>query len=1242
MEGSNEIQFLLNFDFEGAGSKEAEDFLTRLIAYTGDFNDITKLTSAELDKLKGRLEDNISVQKKLADVLSQQTGVSKENMLVAKMSFEETRNNQKAIEDLINSKTKLIKTEEQLTGELNKASAQVRLLSGHLLEMDTTGKRVGEGYIKTISLLKDWTAQVEKSKTALRDYNTTQSLLNDTIEGARARLAECKTQLEQFSFEESKSSEKAIALKAEINQLNVSLKELGVQTSGQLELEQALNNTRAANIKLTNELAAIELRSVEAKAALIIREQQYAAEVANRVNVSLTGYTLEEEAALKKGIAEEEAFDKAWLLGQQWLRQQEEIYDKAWRAGEEYQIKKAQGEQASFDKAWALGQMWLRQQEENFDKAWRLGEEYQAKQQASFNKAWRDGEDWQRKQAEVTEAAEARKAAAIEKTTILYKLQTYIVRDLFRVVAATLTIIPIMALLSWIVDFTKAIFGFGEATERAEESIRKFNTSIADGATDINEKMQEETQSMRVLIQTSQDLNTSYENRVSSINKVRDAYGELLDKYSDVEIAENKQAKDDRKKADSLKEKAEQSKADYTRILKDIADRKKQVNDDQAKLSENENSWIKGLLLPETISLRKAIKRNNTQILIDEADLPSTKKEYEDADKSYRDFIHPVNNNLKISKYKAMLAEVQRQNESTDYSKYGLTPESTAEDVRKMKSTNTQYQSDTSYQIQEIRRLKDTIAELEGNKDPKGRVGKQNRELEEARALEKARNKGKVDDINTAFDVSPQSDLDRQTKYDSLLKQAADHADKMEAIIVQYAKKTKDSKTKLATYRQEDEDDFKKTNAAILAEGNKDVLASQKYNEEKVKQIVETRKKLEAAAEAARQAQESQDNRNKSFGRASASARFFNPIQAFFGGGAEDTTQDRKDRDKDALDLIDKTKDDKDVAYAKLLDAQGAERKAKSQVDLDSAIQNPGVLQKQTLQENRGVYEKAVEARAKTEDEYRKASVSADDAVQKHTLDNLTDAQKDKVKIAEAVFNATEKIAESAFAAQQKRIQITMQSTQAMYALENTLAGNNAAARIRLALAEHAEMLKLKREEAKSQKAQAIFGAVTNTAVAVTKALTGSPAPASFILAAITGAAGLVEINEIQKQPLPSYRGGRKGGKAEFAQINEEGLEIIESKKGSMRIQAGNYAFLEEGDTVHTHKESQKYLKDIQKGVNGYEVTKTGQLKAIYQGISKKDMEEVMSKAISKLPQPTAPAQGVQDRLIRTQLRNGR
>jgi hypothetical protein len=127
-----------------------------------------------------------------------------------------------------------------------------------------------------------------------------------------------------------------------------------------------------------------------------------------------------------------------------------------------------------------------------------------------------------------------------------------------------------------------------------------------------------------------------------------------------------------------------------------------------------------------------------------------------------------------------------------------------------------------------------------------------------------------------------------------------------------------------------------------------------------------------------------------------------------------------------------------------------------------------------------------------------------------------------------------------------------------------------------LELRTNRKIIEERRKIARLNKAQGIFDAVVNTAVAVTNALKEKP-PLSFILAAAAGVAGGIQVAKISSEPLPSFgRGGWIDGEPHTrggVDINAEGGEFVTRKS-----QAGT--FRRELEAMNTSRAS--FLKLIE------------------------------------------------------------
>jgi hypothetical protein len=124
------------------------------------------------------------------------------------------------------------------------------------------------------------------------------------------------------------------------------------------------------------------------------------------------------------------------------------------------------------------------------------------------------------------------------------------------------------------------------------------------------------------------------------------------------------------------------------------------------------------------------------------------------------------------------------------------------------------------------------------------------------------------------------------------------------------------------------------------------------------------------------------------------------------------------------------------------------------------------------------------------------------------------------------------------------------------------------------------EKRKIIRDQAKLQKAADIGSIISYTAIAVMAQLGAKPSGwQAFVRAALVGAAGLLQLGKVIATPLPGYRKGRKGGKAEFANVSEAGQEAMRTKDGKMTLlpETESTVFIPEGADIITHEELKKH-----------------------------------------------------------------
>jgi hypothetical protein len=101
-------------------------------------------------------------------------------------------------------------------------------------------------------------------------------------------------------------------------------------------------------------------------------------------------------------------------------------------------------------------------------------------------------------------------------------------------------------------------------------------------------------------------------------------------------------------------------------------------------------------------------------------------------------------------------------------------------------------------------------------------------------------------------------------------------------------------------------------------------------------------------------------------------------------------------------------------------------------------------------------------------------------------------------------------------------------------------AGDNADAKARIEFDYNKKIGKEKAKIAKADKIAALFTAAINTYMGITKALASAPPPFNIILAAITAAAGAVQIAAIAAKPIPAYKHGIDDAPEGFAIVNDQ------------------------------------------------------------------------------------------------------
>jgi hypothetical protein len=124
-----------------------------------------------------------------------------------------------------------------------------------------------------------------------------------------------------------------------------------------------------------------------------------------------------------------------------------------------------------------------------------------------------------------------------------------------------------------------------------------------------------------------------------------------------------------------------------------------------------------------------------------------------------------------------------------------------------------------------------------------------------------------------------------------------------------------------------------------------------------------------------------------------------------------------------------------------------------------------------------------------------------------------------------------------------------------------------------------AEKNRIQQRQARYDKAIALTQAIVNTAEGVTSALKVAP-PYGFILAALVGAAGALQVASIASKPIPQFFKGTDNAPGGLAMVGEMGTELVVNPQGRMQLTPSSASLmnLEKGSKVFTHEETVKML----------------------------------------------------------------
>jgi len=174
-----------------------------------------------------------------------------------------------------------------------------------------------------------------------------------------------------------------------------------------------------------------------------------------------------------------------------------------------------------------------------------------------------------------------------------------------------------------------------------------------------------------------------------------------------------------------------------------------------------------------------------------------------------------------------------------------------------------------------------------------------------------------------------------------------------------------------------------------------------------------------------------------------------------------------------------------------------------------------------SLERHLGYETEYEEAKAKIQEAYRLKRLKAEE--EENQSKKLM--AEDYVTIASEIYAGLDAIFQQSY--DNKMIRIDNEYQAQKLAIENSALSEEAkAAKLEaLDIKFDQKRKELQKKQAKTDKAMAIFGAIINVAQGITSALTLVP-PMSFIMAAIVGALGAIQVAAIASQPIPMAKGG--------------------------------------------------------------------------------------------------------------------
>jgi TP901 family phage tail tape measure protein len=272
--------------------------------------------------------------------------------------------------------------------------------------------------------------------------------------------------------------------------------------------------------------------------------------------------------------------------------------------------------------------------------------------------------------------------------------------------------------------------------------------------------------------------------------------------------------------------------------------------------------------------------------------------------------------------------------------------------------------------------------------------------------------------------------------------------------------------------------------------------------------------------------------------------------------------------------------DEQDASYARLLLA------TETLHDKQLTSEKTYLREVRTLEN-----EREREAIAALEQEYGETAevLKRKAALRRKERQEQTEEEQEAARMREMIiqesFAATQAISDAYFQVGSDRRAAELDNLQKSKDSELQVAGDNAALKAKIEEDYAKREAVIKRKQAQADKEQALFNIALNTAAAVMSVLKtgGGTYYADFgisaaILTALVVAQGVAQAVAVAAKPLPNYFVGRKDGPAEFANLAEQGPELV-GQPGSYRLyKKPTVGYLRAGDEVITATETRRIL----------------------------------------------------------------